>query len=193
MCEKTARMDRWRSDWVTGRPTLIYKTKNNYMKEAAKVIIRSPLPGEYGWIIKIHGEYYADKFGWDEEFECIVAKIMVDFISKIPSIEQACFIAELNNKPVGCVILMKKSEGEGQVRVLFVLEEARGKRVGSSLIDALLIKAQEIGYKSLNLWTTNNQVEARDLYKKTGFSCISVTPNTTFAKGSYDEEWKMTI
>lgn len=163
------------------------------MKENQEIIIRPPLPGEYGWITKIHGEYYAEKFGWYEKFEAIVAKIMVDFVNNIPSNRQACFIAAIKNKPVGCLMLMGKSAEEGQVRVLFVLEEARGKNVGSLLIKALMKEAKEIGYRSLSLSTTNNQIEARELYKKIGFSCMTKTPNTTFAKGSYDEEWKMEI
>jgi ribosomal protein S18 acetylase RimI-like enzyme len=77
---------------------------------------------------------------------------------------------------------------EGQVRVLFVLEEARGNHVGS-----LMNKAKEIGYKSLSLRTTNNQIEARELYKKIGFNLVTMNPNTSFAKGLYDEEWKMEI
>jgi len=163
------------------------------MNKNEEVTIRPPLPGEYGWITKIHGEYYSKHFEWHEEFESIVAKIMVDFISNIPSNNQACFIAEIKNKPVGCLMLMEMNKREGQVRVLFVLEEARGNHVGSLLINSLMNKAKEIGYKSLSLWTTNNQIEARELYKKIGFNLVTMNPNTTFAKGSYDEEWKMEI
>jgi len=51
------------------------------MKKNGNVIIRSPLPGEFGWIIQVHGQYYAKKFGWYGEFECIVAKIIVEYLS----------------------------------------------------------------------------------------------------------------
>ena len=163
------------------------------MKNKDEVIIRAPLPGEYGWIVQVHGQSYAEKFGWGEEFECIVAKIMVEYLGVISSEKQACFIAEVNGRPEGCVMLVENGQDEGKLRVMFVSENIRGRGVGTLLTNAVLAKAKDIGYKSLSLWTTNNQVEARELYKKIGFTLTSESPNTSFAKGSYDEEWKMKI
>ncbi len=163
------------------------------MMKNDNVIIRSPLPGEFGWIIQVHGQYYAKKFEWYGEFECIVAQIIVEYLNSKDQHKQACFIAEYNHKPVGCVILMKNNNYEGKLRVLFVSEEARGKGIGRLLIDALLEKAKAIGYKRLSLWTTDNQEVARSLYKKLGFSLISETPNSSFAMGSSDELWQMEI
>lgn len=158
-----------------------------------EINVRPPKAGEYGWITKIHGEYYAEKFGWQEEFEVIVAKIMVEFINEIPSNRQECFIAELDYEPVGCLMLTEKNTNEGQVRVFFVKEETRGKGIGKLLLKALLSKASSTGYETLSLITTDNQIEARALYQKIGFRVIERTPNTTFAKGSYDEVWQMKI
>lgn len=163
------------------------------MKANSEIIIRAPLSGEYGWIVKVHGQYYAEKFGWREEFECIVAKIMVEYLEQISSKKQACFIAEVNGRPEGCVMLVENGQDEGKLRVMFVSEHVRGKGVGTLLTNAVLAKAKDIGYNSLSLWTTNNQVEARELYKKMGFVLTSESLNTSFAKGSYDEEWKMKI
>ncbi len=163
------------------------------MKKKGNIIIRSPRPGELGWIIQIHGQYYAKKFGWYGEFECIVAKIIVEYLSSEDTDKQACFIADYNDKPVGCVILMKNNDFEGKLRVLLVSEDARGKGIGGLLIEALMEKAKAIGYKRLSLWTTENQEAARTLYKKVGFSLVSQTPNSTFARGSSDEFWQMEI
>ena len=158
-----------------------------------EIIIRSPLPGEFGWIIQIHGQYYAETNGWYGEFECIVAKIVVDYLSVEFCDRQACFIAELNGQRVGCIMLTETSHFEGKLRVMFVSPDARGKGIGTLLINAVLNKAQTIGYKTLSLWTTNNQIAARELYKKIGFTMVSAKPNTTFAKGLYDEKWRLKI
>ena len=158
-----------------------------------EIIIRSPLPGELGWIVQVHGEYYAETNGWYGEFECIVAKIVVDYLSVEPCERQACFIAELNGQRVGCIMLTAGSYSEGKLRVMFVSPEARGKGIGTLLIKAVLDKARTIGYKTISLWTTNTQIAARELYKKIGFAIVSVNPNTTFAKGSNDEQWRMKI
>ncbi len=161
------------------------------MKPKDNIFIRDPLPGELGWIVQIHGQYYAQTFGWLEEFECIVAKIIVEYLNSVQRDKQACFIAELRGKPVGCIMLMGDNRTEGKLRVMFVSEEVRGKGVATLLIKSVLEKAKIIGYKSLILWTTNKQQAARKLYKKFGFSLISSTPNTTFAKGSNDELWQL--
>jgi GNAT superfamily N-acetyltransferase len=90
-------------------------------------------------------------------------------------------------------MLTESSHSEGKLRVMFVSADARGKGIGTLLIKAVLNKARTIGYKTLSLWTTNNQIAARELYKKIGFTMVSVNPNTTFAKGSNDEQWRMKI
>jgi GNAT superfamily N-acetyltransferase len=119
-----------------------------------------------------------------------VSKIIVDYFNCEQHDRQACFIAELDGKPVGCIMLMSGREMEGKLRVMFVSEEARGNGIGRLLIQSVFEKAKSIGYKSISLWTTDKQRTARELYKKHGFSLISATPNETFAKGSNDELWK---
>lgn len=158
-----------------------------------EIIIRSPIPGEFGWIILTHGQYYAEEFGWGGEFECIVAKIVVEFLSKGANGRQACFIAELRGKPVGSIMLVEKSHFEGKLRVMFVSADVRGKGIGTLLIQTALNKAVTFGYKTLSLETTDNQKAARVLYKKIGFTMVSSRLNTTFAKGSNNEEWRMKI
>lgn len=158
-----------------------------------EIAIRSPLPGEFGWIIQVHGHYYAETNGWYGEFECIVAKIVVDYLSTGSCDRQACFIAELNGQRVGCIMLTENSQSEGKLRVMFVSADARGKGIGTLLIKTVLNKAETIGYKTLCLWTTNNQIAARELYRKIGFTRVSAEPNTTFAKGLNDEQWRMKI
>ena len=105
-----------------------------------EIIIRSPLPGELGWIIQVHGQYYAEKNGWYGEFECIVAKIVVDYLSAGSCDRQACFIAELNGQRVGCIMLTESSHSEGKLRVMFVSADDRGKGIGTLLIKAVFIE-----------------------------------------------------
>lgn len=155
--------------------------------------IRSPEVGEYGWMLETQGQYYAEKFGWKDEFKFILKDIILDYLSAIVPFKQACYIAALNGEPIGSVMLMQHADTIGKISILFVAERARRKGVGTLLMRAVIEKAQVEGYTTLTLWTTNNQIEARKLYKKIGFYLASKGPNTTFAKGSYDEEWRMRI
>jgi N-acetylglutamate synthase-like GNAT family acetyltransferase len=163
------------------------------MKKNGDIIIRPAQPGEYGWIIQVHGQYYAEKHGWYDEFECIVAQVIVEYLSSEEPDKQACFIAEYKGNPVGCIILMKNNDIEGKLRVLFVSENVREKGIGCLLVKSLVEQARLLGYKRLSLWTSDNQKVARVLYEKVGFSLVSETPNTTFAKDSNDEYWEMEL
>ena len=47
--------------------------------EPASLVLRQPLPGEYGWVIQRHGALYAREYGFDTSFEALVAKIVAEF------------------------------------------------------------------------------------------------------------------
>ncbi len=47
--------------------------------EPPSLVLRQPLPGEYGWVIQRHGALYAREHGFDTSFEALVAKIVAEF------------------------------------------------------------------------------------------------------------------
>src|SRR5919198_346750 len=46
----------------------------------APYLLRPPEPGDFGWIVQRHGALYAQEYGWDEEFEALVAAIVAKFV-----------------------------------------------------------------------------------------------------------------
>ncbi len=71
-------------------------------------IIRGPRPGELGWVVKRHGELYSAEYGWDSEFEALVAGIVGQFAAEHDRRVERCWIAELWGEPAGSVFLVKE-------------------------------------------------------------------------------------
>jgi len=58
-------------------------------------------PGDLGWVVMAHGEMYAAEFGWDTEFEALVARIVADYAAGRDPDREAAWIAGLVGECVG--------------------------------------------------------------------------------------------
>ena len=73
-------------------------------------IIRPQQHGDMGWIVHRHGALYAQEYGWDEQFEALVAEIVAKFIRHYDPKWERCWIAEKDREVVGSVFLVKRSK-----------------------------------------------------------------------------------
>lgn len=161
--------------------------------------LRALQPGDLGWITQVHGDFYARTFGWGTQFEGIVAQIVADYArtTEAPSGQgekrQRCWIAELDGRRSGCVMLSRDPDGTARLRLMLVLNRAQGSGLGRALGQVVIDQALAWREPELVLWTTTKQVAARKLYEKLGFSRVSETPNTTFATDAMDETWRLLL
>jgi GNAT superfamily N-acetyltransferase len=146
-----------------------------------EVVIR-PLgqPGDLGWVVLAHGEVYAAEFGWDSSFEALVARIVADHAADHDPQREAAWIAELDGRRVGCVLCVAADETTAQLRILLVLPDARGHRLGSRLTALCVDFARAAGYERIRLWTNDVLVAARGIYLAAGFRLVEEERHTSF-------------
>jgi GNAT superfamily N-acetyltransferase len=137
-------------------------------------------PGDLGWVVMAHGEFYAAEFGWNTSFEALVARIVADYANDHDDAREAAWIAELEGRRVGCVFCVAADERTAQLRILLVDPGARGHGLGAKLVDECLDFARHAGYKRMKLWTNDPLAAARHIYLSRGFTLVDEDPHHSF-------------
>ncbi len=154
------------------------------------ITIRTELhPGDLGWVVHRHGALYAQEYGWNVEFEALVASVVADFGKARDPDRERCWFAEIDGRIIGTVFLVRNTDEVGQLRLMLVEPDARGRGVGTQLIQACLDFACEAGYSTVKLWTNSVLVDARRLYEKSGFRLVESEPYRAFGKDDLVSEF----
>jgi len=160
---------------------------------AGEVRLRPHRPGDMGWVIGRHGALYALEYGWNCEFEALVARIAADFLGKADPARERCWIAERDGRRLGCVFLVAGESDTAKLRLLLVEPQARGLGLGGRLIRECVRFARAAGYRRIVLWTQSNLVAARHLYAQAGFECIARERHRSFGHALVAETWQLNL
>ncbi|WP_127360435.1 bifunctional helix-turn-helix transcriptional regulator/GNAT family N-acetyltransferase [Actinacidiphila soli] len=160
----------------------------------AEVRLRGPRAGDLGWVIQRNAQVYAAEFGWNEEYEALVARILADFAVGFDAEHEAAWVAELNGEPVGWVMCVKdEAPGAARLRLLLVEPGARGHGIGRRLVDQCVDFARATGYRELVLWTNDVLVAARRIYQGAGFELVRQEPHHSFGRDLVGQDWRLLL
>lgn len=158
------------------------------------VTIRHGLrPGDLGWVIARHGILYDQEYGWNVEFEALVATVAAAFASAHDPARERCWIAERDGERVGCIFLVRQSDTVAKLRLLLVEPAARGLGVGGRLVTECLDFARQARYTTVTLWTNDVLLAARRIYAGAGFRRIHAGPQRSFGHDLVEETWELIL
>ena len=146
-----------------------------------------------GWVVQQHGQLYAREYGWNEQFEALVAGIVAHFIQSYDAQKERCWMAELDGEIVGSVFVVKASDTVAKLRMLIVHPKARGLGIGARLVDECIRFARRTGYQTLTLWTNSVLTAARHIYEKAGFELVASEPHHSFGHDLVGETWELPL
>lgn len=157
------------------------------------IVIRGHRLGELGWLIHRQGLVYNEQFGWNIEFEALIAGIYSQFQFAPDAPAKDLWVAEQDGRNAGSIFVMPSDglPGSAQLRMLYVEPAARGQGIGAALVAQAVSFAREHGYERMRLWTHTNQASARKLYAAAGFAIVETMPEHNFGKDLDGEIWEM--
>jgi GNAT superfamily N-acetyltransferase len=158
------------------------------------VIRRADRPGDLGWVVMAHGEVCDQQFGWNVDFEALVAQIVADFASGHDLDREAAWIAEVDGERAGCIFLVTGDEpAVAKLRILLVTPIARGLGLGARLVEECLNFARSAGYTTVTLWTNDVLTSARKIYQAFGFTLTHEEPHRSFGQDLVGQTWTLQL
>ncbi len=160
---------------------------------AGGYVLREPRAGDLGWVVQRHGALYAEEYGWNAEFEGLVAGIVGKYVEHLDPKRERCWIAERDGEAVGCVFVVKQSAAVAKLRLLLVEPKARGLGIGKRLVDECVAFSRAAGYRRLRLRTNSVLRAARHIYEEAGFELIEENAHHSFGKDLVGETWELQL
>ncbi len=158
------------------------------------IALRRPVPGDLGWVVQRNAAVYAEEFGWNGEYEALVARIVADFATGHDPAREAAWIAQFEGEPVGCVFCVQDSAPHtARLRLLLVEPSARGFGIGDRLVRECVEFAREAGYRELVLWTNDVLPAARRIYQRAGFELVAENPHHSFGRDLVGQDWRLVL
>jgi len=158
------------------------------------IIIRNDLlPGDIGSIIQLHGSLYSKEYGYGVSFETYVAKGLVEFYQQFDPHKDQVWVCDHETVIVGFILMMHRPKDAAQLRYFILKPEYRGIGLGKKLMDLFMSRAKKCDFKSLYLWTTNEQKTASALYQRYGFKIVEEKPSDAFGKPLLEQKYETSL
>jgi DNA-binding MarR family transcriptional regulator/GNAT superfamily N-acetyltransferase len=162
-------------------------------RDEPQIDVRGLAAGDLGWVVKRHGEIYFDEYGWNIDFEALVARVVADYQDNLRVGRENAWVTQVEGARAGCVFCCERDPDTAQLRLLLVEPWARGLGIGTMLVDACTSFARRAGYPKMMLWTNDVLVSARRIYEAAGFVLVEEEPHRSFGHDLIGQNWELDL
>jgi DNA-binding MarR family transcriptional regulator/GNAT superfamily N-acetyltransferase len=151
--------------------------------------------GELGWLIHRQSRLYHEEYGWNGDFEALIAQIYAEFALAPSPVSKKLWIAERHGAIAGSVFILPSAADPAvaQLRMLYVEAWARGSGLGHRLVGEAVSFSRAAGYRGIMLWTQDCLAAARSVYKAAGFALAREEKHHSFGKDLNGQFWELTL
>ena len=161
------------------------------MAAPGKVTLRHDLrPGDVDRIVERHGAIYAAEQGFDATFEDYVRTPLGEAAARADPRERIWIAEDDTGRFRGCIAIVAADAGAAQLRWYLVEPDARGRGLGSRLVDEALRFADAHAYPSVVLWTVSALTAAARRYAAAGFRLVESRPGRHWGADVVEERWE---
>jgi DNA-binding MarR family transcriptional regulator/GNAT superfamily N-acetyltransferase len=158
-----------------------------------RLAIRTFRPGDLPWIAARQSVLYKDEHNWSGAFEILECETVLAFLKNYRPGREQCWIAELDDVPVGGLFLTDEGDDIARLRLLHVEPFARKRGIGDALVERCIQFAGDCGYHELILWTQAVLEPARRIYQRRGFIRFEQATHHHFGEPIKGEMWRLDL
>ena len=160
----------------------------------SEVEIGPPRPGDLGWLIGLHGRWYAENTGFTLRFEWTVAEIVADVAPRLAPPLVTMLVARDEKGPLATLTADGEDvdqAGRGHIRIVIAEPRAQGRGLAQRLLKMGLANFRDAGLPGAYLDTFAGLNAARRVYEKAGFALVSETEGDTWGTPVREQRFEL--
>lgn len=158
------------------------------------VTVAGPEPGDIGWLIGLHGRWYARNVAFDLGFEATVGRIASDIASRLAPPRVTMLVARDEAGPLATLSADADDPdegGRGHIRIVIAEERAVGRGLGKRLLADGLANLRKAGAPGAYLDTFAGLDAARAIYERAGFRLITEAEGRTWGAVQREQRFEL--
>ena len=158
--------------------------------------IRPYRKGEEDFVADAHDRIYREEYNWNDTFVAFAKQVVYDFAALPKNDHAQMWVADVDGKPVGSIMLQEEETGLGHLRLFILEKDFRGMGIADALLDTAMTHAKEWNLSHLYLSTAEPLTAARKKYADLGFAVTrkeKMTDWTNDGTDVWEEFWEMDL